>query len=70
MSWLLIALIPGLLMLATFGLDRVESSLRSDVISTTNAAKFVDQASDLPTHQYFHAGANPEFQQTRQMNPV
>ncbi|MGV0744192.1 hypothetical protein [Mycolicibacterium sp. XJ870] len=27
MSWLLVALIPGLLMLATFGLDRLEAGL-------------------------------------------
>lgn len=44
MSWLLVALIPGLLMLATFGLDRVESSLRRDAISATDVAEFRNQA--------------------------
>ncbi|MCV7151748.1 hypothetical protein H7I57_10740 [Mycobacterium pyrenivorans] len=44
MSWLLVALIPGLLMLATFGLERVESSLRRDSISAADVAGFLDQA--------------------------
>ena len=30
MSWLLVAFIPGLLMLATFGLDRIEARLADD----------------------------------------
>ncbi|MBU8807945.1 hypothetical protein [Mycolicibacterium goodii] len=32
MSWLLVALIPGLLMLATFGLDRLEAGLTRDQV--------------------------------------
>lgn len=44
MSWLLVALIPGLLMLATFGLERVESSLAGDTLSATDVAEFLDQA--------------------------
>jgi len=43
-SWLLVALIPGLLMLATFGLERIESSLRRDTISATDVAEFLEQA--------------------------
>ncbi|GJF08203.1 hypothetical protein NGTWS0302_18960 [Mycolicibacterium cyprinidarum] len=43
MSWLLVALIPGLLMLATLGLDRVESSLRRDAISAIDVTEFLDQ---------------------------
>jgi hypothetical protein len=43
-SWLLVALIPGLLMLATFGLERLESSLSRDTISATDVAEFLDQA--------------------------
>ncbi len=51
MSWLLVALIPGLLMLATFGLERIESSLRRDTISATDVAEFLEQAdaSDVDT---------------------
>jgi hypothetical protein len=44
-------LIPGLLMLATFGLERVESSLRRDTISSDDVAEFLQQAeaSDVDT---------------------
>lgn len=44
MSWLLVALIPGLLMLATFGLERVEAGLRRETISAADVAQFLDQA--------------------------
>ncbi|KRE26790.1 hypothetical protein ASG82_09660 [Mycobacterium sp. Soil538] len=44
MSWLLVALIPGLLMLATFGLERVEAGLRRETISADEVAQFLDQA--------------------------
>jgi len=43
-SWLLVALIPGLLMLATFGLERLESGLRRDTVSATDVANFLEQA--------------------------
>jgi hypothetical protein len=43
-SWLLVALIPGLLMLATFGLERLESGLNRDTVSATDVAKFLEQA--------------------------
>lgn len=38
-------------MLATFGLERIESSLRRDTISATDVAEFLDQAeaSDVDT---------------------
>jgi hypothetical protein len=41
---LLVALIPGLLMLATFGLERIESGLHRDTVSATDVAKFLEQA--------------------------
>ena len=44
MSWLLVALIPGLLMLATFGLERLESGLQRDTVTSTDVAKFLEQA--------------------------
>ena len=44
MSWLLAALIPALLMLATFGLQRLESSLENDTVSASDVAEFLDQA--------------------------
>ena len=44
MSWLLVAFIPGLLMLATFGLERLESGLDRDTVSATDVAEFLQQA--------------------------
>jgi hypothetical protein len=43
-SWLLVAFIPGLLMLATFGLQRIEAGLDRDTVSPTDVAEFLDQA--------------------------
>jgi len=43
-SWLLVALIPGLLMLATFGLERLESGLNRDTVSAADVAEFLDHA--------------------------
>jgi hypothetical protein len=43
-SWLLAAFIPALLMLATFGLQRLESSLEDDTVSASDVAEFLDQA--------------------------
>jgi len=41
---LLAAFIPALLMLATFGLQRLESSLDEDTVSASDVADFLDQA--------------------------
>jgi hypothetical protein len=41
---LLAAFIPALLMLATFGLQRLESSLDDAAVSATDVAEFLDQA--------------------------
>ncbi|WP_234897262.1 hypothetical protein [Mycolicibacterium vanbaalenii] len=38
--------------------------------SATGGLAVQHQAPRLPTRQYFHHGANPEFQQTRHANPV
>jgi hypothetical protein len=43
-SWLLAAFIPALLMLATFGLQRLESSLDDDTVSAADVAEFLQQA--------------------------
>jgi hypothetical protein len=42
--WLLVACIPGLLMLATLGLGRLEMSLAHDTVTATDVAEFLDQA--------------------------
>jgi hypothetical protein len=41
---LLAALVPALLMLATFGLQRLESSLSDDTLSASDVAEFLAQA--------------------------
>jgi hypothetical protein len=43
-SWLFVALIPGLLMLATFGLERLESSLNAGAVGAAEVAEFLAQA--------------------------
>jgi hypothetical protein len=41
---LLVALIPGLLMMATFALERLETSLSCDTVSASDVAAFLEQA--------------------------
>jgi hypothetical protein len=43
-TWLLVAFIPGLLMLATFGLDRLEASLDGDTVSPADVNAYLEQA--------------------------
>jgi hypothetical protein len=43
-SWLLVASIPALLMLATVGLERLESRLAHDCVGATEVAEFLAQA--------------------------
>jgi hypothetical protein len=43
-SWLLVAFIPGLLMLATFGLDRLEAGLDANTVSPKDVAAVLEQA--------------------------
>jgi hypothetical protein len=49
-SSLLVVFIPGLLMLATFGLQRLESGLDCDTVSATDVAQFLDQAQADDVH--------------------
>jgi hypothetical protein len=46
-SWLLVALIPGLLMLATFGLGRLEAGLVKDTVTARDVAEFLEQAEPI-----------------------
>jgi hypothetical protein len=43
-SWLLVAFVPGLLMLATFGLDRLEAGLDDDAVSAVDVNAVLEQA--------------------------
>lgn len=44
MSWLFVAFIPWLLMVATFGLERLESGLARDTMTTSDVDDFLEQA--------------------------
>jgi hypothetical protein len=46
-SWLLVAFIPGLLMLATFGLERLEAGLENDTLTASDVAEFLKQAEPI-----------------------
>lgn len=55
-SWLLVAGVPGLLMLATLGLGRLERALAQDTISATDVAEFLDQAEAMDVHTLAREG--------------
>jgi hypothetical protein len=46
-SWLLVAFIPGLLMLATFGLGRLEAGLVENTLTASDVAEFLAQAEPI-----------------------
>ncbi len=46
-SWLLVACVPGLLMLAALGLGRLENELVHESVSTTDVAALLEQAEAL-----------------------
>ncbi len=80
MAWLLVAFVPGLLMLATFGLDRLEAGLRVDgetaapkqpLLDPTPASRaLAPSPAVLPTRIHASAGLNPQFPATRQPDRV
>ncbi|WP_304109646.1 hypothetical protein [Mycolicibacterium bacteremicum] len=79
MSWLLVCFIPGLLMLATFGLQRLEAGLvddsttgrRADVPERTQPIRRAPlEYAGLPTRPATSQRVNPQFPATRQANRV
>jgi hypothetical protein len=46
-SWLLVACVPGLLMLAALGLGRLEKELAHESVTATDVAAFLEQAEAL-----------------------
>jgi hypothetical protein len=46
-SWLLVAFIPGLLMLATSGLERLEAGLEKDTVTASDVAEFLKRAEPI-----------------------
>ncbi|MGB9225129.1 hypothetical protein [Mycobacterium sp.] len=55
-SWLLVACVPGLLMLATLGLGRLEKSLAHDTVTANDVAEFLDQAEAVDVHTLAREG--------------
>jgi hypothetical protein len=43
-SWLLVACVPGLLMLATLGLGRLEKEISHDTVTATDVDEFLEHA--------------------------
>jgi hypothetical protein len=56
---LLAAFVPALLMLATFGLQRLESSLNDDTVSASDVAEFLDQAEADDVNTLAREGMGP-----------
>jgi hypothetical protein len=55
-SWLLVACVPGLLMLVTFGLGRLESDLAHDTVSVTDVDEFLEYAEAVDVHTLAREG--------------
>ncbi len=55
-SWLLVACVPGLLMLAALGLGRLEKELAHDSVTTTDVDAFLEQAEPVDVHTLAREG--------------
>jgi hypothetical protein len=55
-SWLLVACVPGLLMLATLGLGRLEKELAHDTVTATDVAEFLEHAEAVDVHTLAREG--------------
>jgi len=55
-SWLLVACVPGLLMLATFGLSRLERELAQDTVTATDVDEFLEHAEAVDVHTLAREG--------------
>jgi hypothetical protein len=53
---LLVAFIPGLLMLATFGLERLEAGLEKDTVTASDVAEFLEQAEPIDVRTLLREG--------------
>jgi hypothetical protein len=80
---LLVAFVPGLLILATLGLERLEAGLETDDSTTLRRDVGTDllkqtrpprrepqEFARLPTRPATSSGSNPQFPATRQPNRV
>jgi hypothetical protein len=55
-SWLLVACVPGLLMLATLGLGRLEKDLGHDTVTATDVDDFLEHAEAVDVHTLAREG--------------
>ncbi len=55
-SWLLVACVPGLLMLAALGLGRLERELAQDTVTATDVDDFLDHAEAVDMHTLAREG--------------
>jgi hypothetical protein len=55
-SWLLVACVPGLLMLVTLGLGRLERELAHDTVTATDVAEFLEHAEAVDVHTLAREG--------------
>jgi hypothetical protein len=55
-SWLLVACVPGLLMLATLGLGRLEKELATDTVTASDVDEFLEHAEAVDVHTLAREG--------------
>jgi hypothetical protein len=55
-SWLLVACVPGLLMLATLGLGRLEKELTTGTVTATDVDEFLEHAEAVDVHTLAREG--------------
>ena len=55
-SWLLVACVPGLLMLAALGLGRLEKELAHDTVTAKDVAEFLEHAEPVEVHTLAREG--------------
>ncbi|HUE35574.1 MAG TPA: hypothetical protein VMQ38_22545 [Mycobacterium sp.] len=55
-SWLLVACVPGLLMLATLGLERLEAEIAHDTVTATDVDEFLEYAEAVDVHTLAREG--------------
>ncbi len=55
-SWLLVACVPGLLMLAALGLGRLENELAHDTVTSTDVDDFLELAQPVDVHTLAREG--------------
>jgi hypothetical protein len=55
-SWLLVACVPGLLMLVTLGLGRLETEIARNTVTTTDVDEFLAYAEPVDVHTLAREG--------------